>query len=178
MKRLYYLTRNIDALERISERLHEAGITDWNFHVLSKDKAGLTTHHIHSTTPLHERDIIRGGERGALIGAAAGLIAAIALMATDVVPTTTMGYLGMATLVIVFTLHGAWSGGLFGIQKQNYKIRQFHRELDEGQYLLMIDVKPAHEATVRSLLARHDATPVGDDTTTTVPWSKQRSTPF
>lgn len=176
MKRLYYLTHNIDALEGISDCLHEAGISDWNFHVLSKDKAGLNVHSIHSTNPLHERDIIRSGERGALIGAVLGIVAAIVLIATDVVPATTMGYVGMVTLIAVFTLHGAWSGGLFGIQKENYKVRKFHRELEKGQYLLMIDVSPSHEPAIRKLMARYDDVILaGNDTTGTSPIGKSGS---
>jgi hypothetical protein len=38
MKRLYYLTDNIEAAEQLSERLHKDGIIDWNFHVLGREK--------------------------------------------------------------------------------------------------------------------------------------------
>jgi len=179
MKRLYYLTHDIDAADSISQTVHDAGITDWNFHVLSKDKAGLTTHRIHSTTPLHERDIIRSGERGALIGAALGLIVALVLVATNVVPTTTMGYVGMAALVFVFTMHGAWSGGFLGIQTENYKVKQFHDDLEDGQYLLMIDVAPRDEETILKLMSLcHEATPMGDDSTLITPFGKPRPISF
>lgn len=179
MKRLYYLTHHIDAVDSISKTVHEAGITDWNFHVLSKDKAGLTTHRIHSTTPLHERDIIRSGERGALIGVTVGLVVTLILVAANVLPATNMGYLAMAALVLVCTLHGAWAGGFFGIQIENHKVRQFHDELEDGQYLLMIDVDSNHEDTIRKLMSLcHDATPMGDDTTLITPFGGQRPISF
>lgn len=179
MKRLYYLTREIDAVDNISKTLHDAGISDWNFHVLSKDKAGLTTHRIHSTTPLHERDIIRSGERGALIGVVAGLVIALILAATNVLPGTPMGYLAMTALIFVCTMHGAWAGGFFGIQIENYKVRQFHDELEDGQYLLMIDVDRSHEETVLKLMSLcHEATPMGDDTTAITPFGKARPISF
>lgn len=179
MKRLYYLTHEIDAVDSISKTLHEAGITDWNFHVLSKDKAGLTTHRIHSTTPLHERDIIHSSEQGAVIGVIAGLCLALILVATDVLPASPMGYLGFAALVFVFLMHGIWAGGFVGIQRENYKIRQFHDELEEGQYLLMIDVAPKDEETITKLMSLcHDATPMGNDSTLITPFGKPRPISF
>lgn len=179
MKRLYYLTHHIEAVDSISKTLHEAGISDWNFHVLSKDKAGLTTHRIHSTTPLHERDIIRSGERGALIGVTVGLCGAMIVAATNMLPSSALGYLLMATLVFVCTMFGAWVGGFLGIQTENYKVRQFHDELEDGQYLLMIDVDASHEDTIRKLMSLcHDATPMGDDTTLITPFGGQRPISF
>lgn len=178
MKRLYYLTHQIDAVDNISSTLHDAGISDWNFHVLSKDKAGLVTHRIHSTTPLHERDIIRSGERGALIGITAGISGALLIGATNAVPAE-MGNMALMGLVFVCTLFGAWAGGFFGIQTENYKVRQFHDELEDGQYLLMIDVDARHEQTIRKLMSLcHDATPMGDDTTLITPFGRQRPITF
>jgi hypothetical protein len=179
MKRLYYLTRDLDAVDRISRTLHEAGISDWNFHVLSKDKAGLTTHRIHSTTPLHERDIIHSSEQGAIIGALLGVCVAFILIATGVLSATPMGYLGAAVLAFVIFMHGVWAGGFAGIQRENYKIRQFHNELEEGQYLLMIDVARRDEQTIAKLMSLcHEATPMGDDSTLITPFGKPRPLSF
>jgi len=179
MKRLYYITGDIDAADSISRTLHEAGISDWNFHVLSKDKAGLNTHSIHSTTPFHERDIVRSGERGALIGAVLGLSAALILTAINVIPTSGMGYVAMAALVFVCTMHGAWAGGMFGIQTENYKVKQFHEELEEGQYLLMIDVMPTDEQTILKLMSLcHEAIPMGNDSTVITPFGKPHPIAF
>ena len=83
MKRLYYLTDNIEAAEQLSERLHKDGITDWNFHVLGKDKANIVKHHLHSTTPLQELDIIRSGERGVITGLAVGMLFVAVMMMTS-----------------------------------------------------------------------------------------------
>ena len=38
MKRLYYLSPTIDSAEQVSNDLHEKGITDWHFHIVSKDE--------------------------------------------------------------------------------------------------------------------------------------------
>ena len=41
MKRLYYLTDSINCAQNISDKLHQKGITDWNFHIMSKNKDDL-----------------------------------------------------------------------------------------------------------------------------------------
>jgi hypothetical protein len=175
MKRLYYLSHNIEAVDGISTALHNAGVSDWNFHVLGRDRAGLSTHRIHSTSPLHERDIIRSGERGALIGAVLGIAIALILAIADIVPTTMMGYIGLLTLIVVFTLHGAWSGGLFGIQKENYRLRRFHNALEQDQFLVMVDVRAKHERAVRQLMSQYpDMRPVGEDATLTTPFDRSK----
>ena len=70
--------------------------------------------------------------------------------------------MALAALVLVCTLFGTWAGGFFGIQTENYKVRQFHAELDEGQHLLMVDVDRKHEHAIRRLMAHHrEAVPMG-----------------
>ncbi|WP_156497956.1 hypothetical protein [Oleiphilus sp. HI0043] len=41
MKRLYYLSPSIDSVDQVSKDLHEHGITDWNFHIISTNEEGL-----------------------------------------------------------------------------------------------------------------------------------------
>jgi hypothetical protein len=178
MKRLYYLSKNLDAIDDISQTLHDAGISDWNFHVLSKDKAGLTTHRLHSTNPFHERDILRAAERGALIGITASISCALVLITTNALPVQT-SYMALAALVLVCSLFGTWAGGFFGIQTENYKVRQFHTELEDGQHLLMIDVDKKHEYAIRRLMAHHrEAVPMGVDTPVVMPFGKPSSITF
>ena len=81
MKRLYYLADTIESAESISSELHQEGITDWNFHIMSYDKKGLKSHHLHSTNSfVHEHDGIRLAERGALIGVVSGIFVAISFI--------------------------------------------------------------------------------------------------
>ena len=69
MKRLFYLVDAIDRVESISDDLHKEGISNWRFHIVSKDEAGLYTHRLHSASVLDKTDLARFVERGLLIGA-------------------------------------------------------------------------------------------------------------
>ena len=73
MKRIYYLIPTIESVDEISDDLHQQGITDWHFHVISKNESGLVTHKLHSANVLYRTDLIRFLERGAIVGALMGV---------------------------------------------------------------------------------------------------------
>ena len=80
MKCLYYLAPTLDSTHRISDHLHEEGVDDWYIHVVSKDEAGLTREHIHSSNYFETRDFLRTGFIGANLGFIIGVIGAGLLM--------------------------------------------------------------------------------------------------
>lgn len=170
MKRLYYLADNLDTVDSVANALHRAGISDWHFHVLNKDEAGLYKHHLHSATPLHRRDVIRTGERGALLGFGIGLLAAIiSVLLLEMSPTHSIVVFGVA--IVLPTLFGAWAGGLVGLSLENHKVERFHRDIEAGRSLLMIDVDRAHHNRVQLLLQSFALQPGGEDSTFIVPFT-------
>ncbi len=170
MKRLYYLADNLDTVDEIAAALHRAGINDWNFHVLSKDDAGLYKHHLHSATPLHRRDIVRTGERGALLGFGVGLLAAIfAVLLLELSPVHSMIVFVIA--VALPTLFGAWVGGMVGLSLENHKIARFHRDIEAGRALLMIDVDRAHYSRIQLMMQGFGVQPGGEDSTLIAPFA-------
>ena len=162
MKRFYYLTSDIESVEKISQDLHEQGISDWNFHVLSKDEAGLYRRHINSATPWQELDIVHSALRGTLIGAGLSLIAGLAVMAF-----TSFGVYSVFLLVVVGALFGTWAGGFVGISHENYKIARFHDDIEAGKYLVMVDVHPDEQHRVQEIMSKShpEAEASGEDTT-------------
>jgi hypothetical protein len=154
MKRLYYLTQSLDSVSQISDDLHREGLSDWNIHVLSKDAAGLYHRHIHEAHLFQQNDVIHSGEMGALIGALIGLF--IALSADFLLPLQhSLPMLVLAAIAATFTFFGAWSGGLVGITRENYKVRRFHDDLEKGQYLIMVDVLRQQEILIKQQINRY-----------------------
>lgn len=152
MKRLYYLTGNLDSTEEISNDIHAAGITDWHFHVISKDEAGLYRRHIHGATLFQKNEAIRYGERGALMGLAVALLLTMILMADDSLAAglSGLGYLAVFGFVTMF---GAWAGGLMGLSTENRAIARFHDDLDAGHNLILIDVRREQEEAISRVMA-------------------------
>jgi hypothetical protein len=152
MKRMYYLTGDLDSTEQISNDIHRAGITDWHFHVIGKDEAGLYRRHVHGATLFHKHDIIRNGERGAIVGFAVALLVTAYVMMAEPYGSNASG-LGYVAIFGFITLFGAWVGGLTGLAKENQAIARFHGDIDAGKYLILIDVRRDQEGDIRRLMA-------------------------
>ncbi len=175
MKRLYYLTHSIECAERVSSNIHKEGVSDWNFHIMSRDKEGLTKHHLHSTnTLIHERDVIRISERGAILGLLAGFCTTISfLMLTDFVPVRMVAEGTMFFVCVLFAVTGALLGGLIGLALENAKTRRFHDDLDAGNYLVMVDLHKRDSPQVEKMLSfERDLVRVGDGTSIISPFQQ------
>ncbi len=151
MRRLYYLAEDLETTESISARLHAAGITDWNFHVLAKDATGLYTHHIHSALAHHQKDIIRTGEIGAIYGGLGGLAVAAGVFALGL-----FAWLSSWVDVLIWGLVGALFGGMMGIRRgskrDHFRLEAFHDDIERGAYLIMVDVRKEDKARIRELM--------------------------
>ena len=153
MKRLYYLTKNIDSTEQVSKDLHDAGVTDWNFHVLCKNEQGLYKRHIHSANVIQKTDLVHSVEKSVLIGLGVGLAAALILSQIPVhgiLPSFSI-LIGIFLAGIVF---GVWHGTLFGFQNENVKLKPFHDKIEQGYYLIMVDVSVNQVEKVRLLMKK------------------------
>lgn len=162
MKRLYYLTSEIDSTEKIATDLHNDGITDWNFHVLSKDREGLYRRHVHSANFLQEYDVIHSALRGGIIGVVIGLTLCYSINMIS-------GYaaLSLPLLLLIGALFGSWLGAMIGMSHENYKIARFHNDLEAGRHLLLVDVHKREEARIRTLMKQYhpEAILAGEDST-------------
>lgn len=79
MKRHYYISDDLDDLRDVENDLKSAGVTTPQIHVLSKDDAGVEMRRLHQVEAVLKMDVVRGTERGALVGLAGA--AAVLLLA-------------------------------------------------------------------------------------------------
>ncbi|MFT5717169.1 MAG: hypothetical protein ACJAWS_000442 [Oleiphilaceae bacterium] len=151
MKRLYYLSPSVESVEHVSNDLHEKGITDWNFHIISKDETGLYSHHLSSASLIHRTDVVRFVERGLIAG---GFLSVLFAMPLTYVEGFTFSVWVVVSLFCI--LFGSWAGFIGGISQENYKISRFHDYISAGQYLIMVDVAKKHEKLIRCVMeVRH-----------------------
>lgn len=151
MRRLYYVAKDLETTQRISDELHAEGISNWNFHVLAKDFDGLYRHHIHSATPIHQLDFVHTGERWAMTGALVCFAIGLAIHLSGSFPWQT-SMVSVVLFTVVGGLFGAWQGGMVGLTRENYKIEPFHQDIEAGRYLVMVDVSSANKARVREIM--------------------------
>lgn len=172
MIRLFYLTDSLEAAAQASQKLHEAGVTDWNFHVLSSDEYGLYRQQLHGAAPWQKRDILRSGERGAMLGLSVGVALALLLMFTSS-SEFLQHPLVAVSIAGVCTLFGAWVGGLFGISAENHQVARFHDDIAAGKYLLLVDVRKSRLSVIKGLMASIPGAPlVGADQTVILPFAR------
>ncbi len=155
MKCFYYLAPSLDSTHQISDDLHEVGVMDWFLHVIAKDEAGLKREHLHSSNYLETTDIIRDGLIGANLGFIAAVIAAGLVMLLEPFGPDTPKVIYFF-VIVVFTLFGAWVGGLTGIDNENKKLRRFHDDIEAGKYLILIYAGKEQQDRVREMMrSRH-----------------------
>jgi len=165
MKCIYYLAPTLYSAHAISDDLHTPGLDDFYLHVVAKNELGLQQLRIHSANYLETLDVIRDGVIGAGIGFLAGLLG-IALMDYYDPFGPDVPLFVYAALIAAATLFGAWEGGLFGIDSENKKLRQFHADIAAGKYLMLVYVRRHQEESVRAMMRdQHpEAQLVGIDT--------------
>lgn len=153
MKRLFYVVDSIDSVDEISEDLHSHGVSDWRFHIISRDEAGLYRHHLHTASVLDRTDLPRFVERGVLIGAVAGVLVMGILSLIVGLNLPTGAWIALFAFAVVA---GGWLAGFGGIQSENYRIRRFHDDIEAGKYLVMVDVPQKDEQEMKRLMGmRH-----------------------
>ena len=151
MKCIYYLTSTLTSTHQISDDLHEAGISDWFFHVISKNESGLKKEHIHSSNYLETLDIIRDGCIGAMVGLLVGVMVSLFVKAFGPDEVPSIIYFIIPTVLVLF---GAWTGGLVGTAHENNKISKFHDEIEAGKYLILIYARQEEEETVKAMMTK------------------------
>ena len=151
MRRLYYLADTLAAVDAACETVRDDAPGDFKIHVLSRDEAGLYHHQLHSARSWQKRDFVRCGERGALLGFGLGVLAAVVGIGLGTYPGREM-YEMVGVMLVTFTVFGAWTGGLLGIQTENYKVQPFHDDIEAGRYLMMIDVHYSDAPRVRRIM--------------------------
>lgn len=153
MKCYYYLSPTLESTEAITNDLHESGVNDWFIHIVSRDEAGLSRKHLHSSNYLETLDVIRYGLMGGVSGFLLGLIGAglLALFEPFGPGNHILAYLGV---IVLLTGFGAWQGGLIGICEENKKLQHFHDDIEAGKYLILVYAHKKEEAKVASMMNR------------------------
>ena len=71
MKRHFYVTDDLDDLDRIEEELESSGVHRPQIHVFSRDDAAVETHdHLHNIESVFKKDVVHGTIVGTFLGAA------------------------------------------------------------------------------------------------------------
>ncbi|MFC5695270.1 magnesium transporter [Pseudomonas sp. GCM10022186] len=154
MQRHYYISDNLNDLEKVESELEAQGIDHEQIHVLSERDADVERHQLHDVSSVMKRDLVHSGLIG--VGIGLGLAALVMLVAWFSGWTgTAAGWIPFIFLAIALFGFSVWEGSLFGIQTPNSVVKRFQRTLDEGKHVFFVDVKPAQEPILAHVVSHH-----------------------
>lgn len=153
MKRHYYISDDLGDLSVVERDLEQAGVTTPQIHVLSENDAALENYHLHKVEAVLKKDVVRGTELGAIVGAIGASIVLLVCWYTGFSETYT--WVPAIFLSIVILGFCTWEGGLIGIQEPHAEFRQFNDVLAAGKHILFVDVDPEQEETLARITREH-----------------------
>lgn len=154
MNRHYYISDNLDELERLEAELEASGIATEQIHVLSEKDAETGQRHLHEVSPFMKKDVVRSGRVGLLVGLVLAIVA-VAFAYASGWTETAAGWIPVIFLGAMLCAFCLWEGSFFGLQRTNRAFRPFEERLHQGQHLFFVDVKNAQEPILVNVVSHH-----------------------
>lgn len=153
VKRLYYLSSDLDEIEQVEQELEKQGITGPQLHVLSEDDSEVARHHVHDISDFMKLDVVRSTFVGTVVGLFISFLLLLSVYISGV--STSLTWAPFVFLAFVILGFCAWEGGLYGIQIRNRSLKRFEEDLHHGSHLLFIDVTRQQENIVEAVVEKH-----------------------
>lgn len=154
MHRHYFISDDLDDLERIENELEAGGIDSVHIHVLSECESEVGRHHLHKLSLLLKKDVVNSGCKGAVVGTLlAGLLLAFAYIGGWA--DGNVGWTPFILLAASLVGFCAWDGGFLGMQQCNRCFRRFEACLRDGHHVFFVDVDDKQQAILDQVVARH-----------------------
>ena len=171
MNRHYYISDNLDDLEKVEQELQSAGIEAPQLHVYSaaETTADADAHHLHEVSDFTKRDVIHSG----FIGLGIGIAGALALLAIVYVfgwIESSAGWMPFIFLAIVIIGFSTWEGGMRGIQEPNHEFSRFEGALKSGKHIFYLDVDSKQESLLNQVVSNHPQLEFAGDGTAAPAW--------
>ena len=153
MKRFYYISDDLDDLERIEHDLEAGGIARPQIYLLSNDDVGLDNHDVNRVASFLKTDVIHSGEIGAVLGLA---VAAVILLVSHFSGIAEqVGWIPFMFLAIIGFGFATWEAGFIGMQAPNVHFTRFEKALDQGRHVLFVETDRADQKKLKKVLKQH-----------------------
>jgi len=130
MKRFYYISDDLDDLERIEHQLEAGGIARPQIYLLSNDDVGLENRDVNRVASFLKTDVIHAGEIGAVLGlAVASVILAVSHFSGI---AAQVGWAPFIFLAIIGFGFATWEAGFIGMQMPNVHFTRFEKALEQA----------------------------------------------
>lgn len=151
MRRLYFLSPDLATTRRIVDELLLARVEVRHIHVLAKRNTPLED--LPEAGVLEKTDLLPALERGVALGGLTGALAGLAAIALPA------GVILGGGAVLASSLAGAGVGGLLssmvGAGIGNSQLRQFEAAIEQGEFLMMVDVPRQRVEEIEDIIRSH-----------------------
>lgn len=152
MERLYFLIPSKETAHAIVSELRGNGVSEDEIHIVAHDKIELDN--LPEGNLAHKSDLVPAVERGAVTGAAAGLLAGLAVVAFP-----PAGFIIGTGAVLATTLagagFGAWVSGMIGVRLPNTELKEFEDRIRAGELLMLVDSEADRAEAIAEIIRRH-----------------------
>ena len=153
MKRYFYISDDLNELERVEKELQTSGIAAPQIHVLSENDAGVESHNLHEVESLLKRDVVHSGEIGFIVGCmGAGAVLVSAHLSGLPQTYTWMPFVFLSVVVFGFC---TWEGVFIGLQRPHYEFRRFLDTLHQGKHVFFVDISTPQEPLLAGVMNQH-----------------------
>ena len=154
MNRHFYISNDLDDLEKVELELENEGISAAHSHVLSLDDAEVAAHpNLNEVEAVLRTDVVHSTKVGAVVGIIAATLMIYVVALTGWAEKATwvpFNFLAVAMLGF-FT----WEFGFIGIQRKNNRFARFEKALKRGKHIFFVDIEPENEEKLSIIIKKH-----------------------
>jgi len=153
VKRFYYISDDLDDLERIEHQLEAGGIARPQIYMLSNDDVGLENRDVNRVASFLKTDVIHAGEIGAVLGVA---VAALTLLVSHFSGIAAqVGWAPFIFLAIIGFGFATWEAGFIGMQIPNVHFTRFEEALKQGRHVLFVETDREDQKKLKAVIKQY-----------------------
>ena len=152
MRRIYFVVPDHDTTKTIVDELLLARIEERHIHVVAKEGAPMED--LPEASLMQKSDFVPALERGATIGGATGIVCGLVAM-TFPPAGLVMGGGAVLAIALAGAGVGAWLSSMIGISLPNSCLKQFEGGVEQGEFLMLIDVPKDRVEEIEELVKQH-----------------------
>jgi hypothetical protein len=165
MKRIYFMVPNIGIARKVVDDLLLARVEERHIHVLAK--RGTPLEDLPEATFLQKTDFIPALEQGLALGGLTGILAGLVALA---LPTgLVLGGGAVLGIPLAGAGVGGWMSSMVGSSIGDRRIRQFEEAMEQGEFLVMVDVPRRRVEEIEQIVKKHHPEAECEGTEPTIP---------
>lgn len=155
MRRYYFISNDLEQIQAVMKQLEQRGFDALQMRVFSSADAEVERRRLPEGMFM-KQDMVRS----ALLGASAGILALMVVLAIAYlsgVVQTDLGWAPFLFLALILLGFFTWIGGFRGIQEPNQRLMRFQPVLADNYHVFFVDVTRSDEKKLEQIVTGHPA---------------------